>query len=73
MNKKYLEELRIKNYLTAIRDKVNKIEKEHEGDIDLMIKVVNGDFFDIAHQEFCNEKTQGLYDKLNIKIPTYDF
>ncbi|MGN1153822.1 MAG: hypothetical protein ACI4S3_07315 [Candidatus Gastranaerophilaceae bacterium] len=59
---------RVSNYLDIIKEKTENLVKEHINDIDMTIKFLNGDFYQMAHEEFVKEYQQGLYDKQLIKL-----
>jgi hypothetical protein len=56
------------NWAILIQDKVARLVKEHINDIDLSVKILNGEFYDMAQEEFSREKAQGLWDGQNIWI-----
>lgn len=55
------------NWFQIIKEKTNRIIKEHINDIDLSIKIFNGEIRDMAIIEFNNEKALGLYDSQNMR------
>ena len=63
-----IQEAKAINWATAIKVKTQKLIEESKNDIDLYIKIINGDFQYQAHEEFCTEKAAGLYDNQNIRI-----
>ena len=62
------EEAKAINWAIAVQEKVQRLTEESRNDIDLYIKIINGTFQEQAHEEFCYEKTQGIYDNQNIRI-----
>ena len=56
------------NWFQIIKEKTNRLIKEHINDIDLSIKVFNGEIRDMAIAEFNKEKLEGMYDSQNMRI-----
>ena len=54
---------RVKNYIEIIKQKKENLIKKHINDVDMTIKILNGDFYQMAYDEFVKEYQQGLYDK----------
>ena len=67
-----IKELQMKNWINIIKEKSLRIMEEHKDDIDFMTKLINGDFEMLAQEEFCYEKSNGFYDKMNVLIPDYE-
>lgn len=57
-----------RNWARLINEKTNRICKERQGDIDLMIKLTNGDIYDQAQEEIKYELKTGKLDKMLIPI-----
>ena len=57
-----------KNWARLITEKTNRICKERQGDIDLMIKLINGDIYDQAQEEIKYELKTGKLDKMLMPI-----
>lgn len=57
-------EAKIKNWCDVITQKVERLIKEHINDVDLSIKLLNGDFYEMAQTEFACEIAQGKYDNM---------
>ena len=53
-----------KNWVRLIRDKIERFEQERSDDPGLMIDVLNGTLFELAQQEFAQEKMQGKCDAM---------
>lgn len=67
-----LMRLKTLNWIKIIKEKTERIKEEHKNDIDFMIRLTNGDYQMLAQEEFAYEKSQGLYDNINMRIPEYD-
>ena len=59
---------RSKNWARLITEKTNRICKERQGDIDLMIQILNGDIYDQAQKEIADEIKNGKLDKMLMPI-----
>ncbi len=62
------DEAKAINWSIDVQEKVQKLTEESKNDIDLYIKIINGTFQELAHEEFCIEKAQGLWDAQNVWI-----
>ena len=60
------------NWIELIKEKTARIIEEHKNDVDFMIRLVNGDYQMLAQEEFCYEKSLGMYDNVNVRIPDYE-
>ena len=54
------------NWARIISQKADRICKEKENEVDLMIQILNGDIFAMAQDEFAKDKAMGKYDAMNI-------
>lgn len=57
-----------KNWARLMNEKINRICYEKKDDIDLMIKLINGDIYDQAQKEIADEIKIGKLDKMLIPI-----
>lgn len=57
-----------KNWARLITEKTNRICKERQGDIDLMIQILNGDIYDQAQKEIADEIKTGKLDKMLMPV-----
>lgn len=56
------------NWARIITQKADRICKEKENEVDLMIQILNGDIFAMAQDEFAKDKKMGKYDSMNMPI-----
>ena len=63
-----IEQARTLNWARIISQKADRICKEKENEVDLMIQILNGDIFAMAQDEFAKDKKMGLYDDMNMPI-----
>ena len=56
------------NWARIISQKADRICEERKNDVDLMIKILNGDIFAMAQDEFAKDKKMGKYDSMNMPI-----
>lgn len=56
------------NWARIISQKADRICEERKNDVDLMIKILNGDIFAMAQDEFAKDKAMGKYDSQNMPI-----
>ena len=63
-----IEHAKALNWARIISQKADRICKEKENEIDLMIQILNGDIFAMAQDEFAKEKAMGKYDAQNMPI-----
>ena len=54
------------NWARIISQKADRICKEKENEVDLMIQILNGDIFAMAQDEFAKDKAMGKYDSMNM-------
>ena len=54
------------NWARIISQKADRICKEKENEIDLMIQILNGEIFAMAQDEFAKDKAMGKYDSMNM-------
>ena len=66
--KKEISLSRGKNWARLMNEKINRICYEKKDDIDLMIKLINGDIYDQAQEEIADEIKTGKLDKMLIPI-----
>lgn len=66
--KKEILSARGKNWVRLMNEKINRICYEKKDDIDLMIKLINGDIYDQAQEEIKYELKTGKLDKMLIPI-----
>lgn len=57
-----------KNWARLITEKTNRICKERQGDIDLMIQILNGSILEQAQEEIADEIKNGKLDKMLMPI-----
>lgn len=54
------------NWARIISQKADRICKEKENEVDLMIQILNGEIFAMAQDEFAKDKAMGKYDSMNM-------
>lgn len=57
-----------KNWARLIVEKTNRICKERQGEVDLMIEILNGSIFEQAQNEIAYELQTGQLDKMLMPI-----
>ena len=57
-----------KNWARLIVEKTNRICKERQGEVDLMIEILNGSIFEQAQNEIAYELKTGQLDKMLMPI-----
>lgn len=63
-----IEHAKALNWARIISQKADRICKEKENEVDLMIQILNGDIFAMAQDEFAKDKAMGKYDSMNMPI-----
>lgn len=60
-----------RNWARLIAEKTNRICEERKNDVDLMIKILNGDIYNEAQNEIAYEIKTGKLDKMLMPIVKY--
>ena len=60
-----------RNWARLIAEKTNRICEERKNDVDLMIKILNGDIYNEAQNEIAHEIKTGKLDKMLMPIVKY--
>ena len=63
-----IDHARALNWARIIAEKTDRICKEKENEVDLMIQILNGDIYAMAQDEFAKDKKMGKYDDMNMPI-----